>query len=67
MFIQILKMFPYNIIIHETTRLLYFSDDRIEYDYLPPDALDYYDTINIKDFFGGGPVFFARGVYRHHL
>lgn len=41
--------FHNNIIIHEITRLLYFLNDKIEYNYLPNNALDYYAGINIKD------------------
>jgi predicted nucleotidyltransferase/shikimate kinase len=41
--------FHNNIIIHEITRLLYFNNNMIEYEYLPKNAIDIYGEINIKD------------------
>lgn len=41
--------FHNNIIIHEITHLLYFNNNKIRYEYLPHNALNYYDDINIQD------------------
>jgi len=41
--------FHNNIIVHEITRLLHFHNNKIKYDYLPHDALTYYNDINIHD------------------
>jgi len=41
--------FHNNIIIHEISRLLYFHNNKIRYEYLPHNILSYYDEINIQD------------------